>query len=562
MIKFIIILLGLIPLVWSTQVNANFFTAKSFLLYLVSGICFLHLAFQKNRDWQIPSRRWKWLALFFILLQLGYDPLINFPIGFYFLPKFLALLGIFLFFEFVPFGLDSFLRGYDGWLLGFFGVLFILTGRGFIDQNLIYPFGNVNMLAEFYLLCLPLVYFWIQQKSDFSKWIKAIVFVLINFIIVWTHSRSAVLGLSLWWGYLLICYVKDHFKTYLKRIIALIAIVLIGGSLAIHQKVIHFFASKEGSTIERANFYHSAFDLIKDHPLGVGSQYATQIVPYRLQYPAGPLESEYPDQPHSEILKWGVEFGWLGWLASILGLGLIIWEIVWSGSFLLTGALLVILPQLFFQFPFENPATIVLMAIYLYLFSKTLPQEKLLNNRAIKVILAFFGLGLIYFSSIYIFSIYQESNSPKDLTRMTQACELNPSYLRGCIRKNQNLLLARRIFDLKTSLKEDMRFNFYTADYLKDLSESFSDSNFDPDMVLEDDSQTSVSVYDSIQHRSRSLENNCQIIHVYAFIYKQQQHFIEDDLKACQNIPDPFDLNLPPFKFNQEYKAWLDSILL
>jgi O-antigen ligase len=566
MAKLIFIILCLIPLAWSTKVNANYFTTKSFLLYLVGGLSFLYAAFQKN-PLRLPTHPWKWIALFFIGLQLLYAVSMDFPAGLFYLPKFLSLVGVVFFLIYAKFDLTTFFKKYEWLILGFFGILFILTAKGYTVQMdseipfqswyFIYPFGNVNMLAEFYVLCVPLIYFWIKQKSDLAILFKGIVLILIHVVLISTQSRSALLGLSLWWVF----FILDHFRSQRKVLIGLSVAALIAGGIFLYKTDLKSFMSKSSSTTERMNFYRSAVDLIQDRPLGVGSQYANQIMPYRLNYTWGPQETEYPDQPHSEILKWGVEFGWLGLVTSLLCLGLMTWQVGRQGSFLLRGAGLVILPQLFFQFPFENPASIVMLAVYLYLFAQSLPQQQVRVNRGLKILGAVAGIGIIYFAVIFIVSVYDESNYPNSLEKTTRACRLNPSYLRGCVRKNYNLLQSHQVNEIKHSLKEDMRLNYYAADYLKVLHDAFSEGIQEPDLVMQDESLTSISVYDSAANQSRISKKTCQIIHVYAFIYKDQKYFSADDIKACQDVAPPFEMKISPGEFDREYRVWLAQLL-
>ncbi len=569
MVKFIFILLCLIPLAWSNRVNANYFTMKSFLLYLVGGLSFFAIAFHKKDHVNIPAGQWKWWTGFFIGLQLLYAFIFGFPLGLFALPKLLSLLGIVLFLVFIQFDLNHFLKKQEWLFLFFWGLLFVLTSRDLVTQLMnsglhyqallvIHPFGNVNMMAEFYLLSVPLVYYWMTQKNEIAKSVKVIAFILVNIFLLATKSRSAYLGLGLWW---VLWFYQTYFQQRAKLFLTAFVAAVLAGGLFVYKSDFSLAASKNYSTLERMNFYKSAVDLIKDYPLGVGSQFSTKIVPYRLQYPVGPAESEYPDQPHSEILKWGVQFGWLGLILSLICMSFMANHIVRSGSFLLKGAGLVILPQLFFQFPFENPATIVMLAIYLYLFAQSLPQQAVTWKRSFKALSVLTGLGVFYYAAVFIGSIYIESNYPHNLEKTTQACHFNPSYLRGCVRKNYNLLKDRQYSDVKKSLKEDMRLNYYAADYLKVLSDSVNEGSLEPDLVMQDESLTSISVYDSVENQSKSIEKTCQIHHVYAFIYKDQQHYSADDVKSCQDTAAPFDFKKSPAEFDREYKNWLATLL-
>ena len=497
----------------------------------------------------LPSWPWIGLGLFFISLQIIYALGFGFSLSLYQLPKFFSLVGLVLFLAAIEFDLENFFKHHEWWVLGFWGVLLILTIRDY-PGALIHPFGNVNMLAEFYLLSLPLIYFWIRQKSAIARNLKMVIFILIHILILATKSRSAYLGLGLWWGF----WLYENYLKQRRRYFLLAAMLMtIGVGL--------FMPPKNGSTLERLNFYRSTRDLILDRPLGNGFQFSTHIVPYRLNYTAGPLESEYPDQPHSEILKWGVQFGWLGFVMALFSLALIARQIAKGKSFLLQSAALVILPQILFQFPFENPATIILLALYIYLFAQSLPQTFVPWSKPVKIISFWLGSGLLYFSLIFVTSVYLESNFPDDLGKTAQACRLNPAYLRGCVRKNYNLLQAHLYPDLKKNLEADMRFNYYAADYLKILANLIAEHDLEPELIIQNESKTSVFVYDSAANQSNIHKKTCQILHIYVFIFKNQTHYSPDDVKACQNVEAPFDLKLAPYEFDRAYKNWFENLL-
>ena len=69
-----------------------------------------------------------------------------------------------------------------------------------------------------------------------------------------------------------------------------------------------------------------------------------------------------------------------------------------------------------------------------------------------------------------------------------------------------------------------------------------------------------LALMNSKTEQSSSIEKNCQIIQVYAFIYKQQKHYSDADLKACEAIPNPLQYQTPQ-QFDHDYKVWYKSLI-
>lgn len=543
--------LFLIPIVWSREVNANYYTTKTTLLYLTGGLCFLYLALT-SKDFKWPQTT-HWLGVigvFFIGLQVLYSLIFNYPLSLFFLPKLFAFLGVFVFLVAIDFDLQKFFKKFEWIVLLFFCILLALTIHNaielFLDNDIfptgrfMVPFGNVNMMSEFYVLSLPFAYYWVSQKIKISAWVKWPLFILVNLVLLQAKSRSAYIGQCLWW----MVYFYEFSKGWRRILYMALVPVFFYGVTRFNAYVSEGKEEfKASSSAERMNFYYATRDLIEDSPFGIGLQYANKIVPYRMDYPAGPNEFEYPDQPHSEILKWGVELGWIPLLIVIIT-GVWITIIVFSrGPFILKGALMVSGPQIVFQFPFENPASLLWMAFFIYLFYQLLPARRVLLVSPLRVLSFVLTAFLVWQSYVFWKSILYTSQFPNDLELTRKACQMNPTYLPGCIMKNYNLLFAKKFDELKVNLKKDMAVNYYNVDFLKITAAMlFETAKLKPPA-----------------QQNEILRNTCEVMHVYGTIFKEQKHFAPSDMNSCQVVPKPFGFHRPQ-QFQEDYEKWLEKI--
>lgn len=549
------ILFCLIPVAWSTEVNANYYTVKTFLLFGVAGLCWLYIAFSPaDTKWSRTTHFMGLFGLFFMGLQIAYSILFNYPYSVFYLTKFFSLVSIFIFLLIINFDLGIFLKKYDWIFANLFALMAILSLKNLIpllfeeeiyfSSQFIVPFGNVNMLSEFYLFCIPVVHFWLTQKNKIPFIFKAIIFVLFNLILLFAKSRSAYMGLCVWW----MMYFFEFGRGKIKYLYILLVPVFFTALLWFNaQSAANKVENKTESTAARSNFYYATWDLIQDHPAGIGLQFTNKIVPYRLNYPAGPTENEYPDQPHSEILKWGAQFGWLGGSLALICFFCVALIILRKGSVLHKGILIVTTPQIFFQFPFENPAGLLALSFFLYFFYRLLPAQEARFYPWVKGVCAILAGVLIWQASIFIVSIYKNSHYPTDLEETTKACEINPVYMPGCVMKNYSLLFAKKYDDLWQNLRQDMKTNYYAADYLKILSA----------LIIESDKDK----FKSASLSPAGFQKICELIQVYILIYKNQKQFSDQDIKSCQQAVKPAIGFYRVQQFDHDYKIWIEKML-
>jgi O-antigen ligase len=544
LIAAIIMILWLIPLAWSRQVNANYFTTKLFLFYAVSGLALAFMAiFQSKINFlKVSSTKALWVP---ILLLLGFNlaqPLAFANWGFIlFAFKFFALLALILFF--VNINIEKFIGSKLSTVMTLTITVTVIAvslnqfydfriERGINESwHILGTFGNINMMAEFLLLSLPLVSLWVRDEKYLPRPLKILIFSLWIFLIVYARSRSGWLSLALWSGFILILSPSKN------DIISL----LVGVSLYFAANLIpstqdNVAAAKSNSFAERLSLYKATAELVVDRPLGIGvGTFSNEIIPYRMKQDFPPPEFEFADQPHSEILKWFAQYGWVGGFLCLFLIGFIVRNLWLSKDVLLGGAFVAMVPQLLFQFPFENPATLLLLAFYfaIWIGRKKWTQEVHLRPMA-RLSMIVVGLIIIVNGFLFFSAVLVESQFKKDLQLSESMCALFPINIRNCnnttllYTEQKNLTAARQI------LKQNRPYAYFASDFQRMFTFLFQ---FDAD--------------------KRAM---CEMIHVYNTVYKNQRNFPQEIVKACQPVPVPFRYEAPE-QFKTSYVEWLDKKL-
>ncbi len=532
-----------IPLIWSKQINGNYYNAKMFVLFLTSGFALLSFSTAEQlRKIQIHKSVYL-IILFFLYYQFAYN-IDNSLLSFLFGLKPLALYVLsYFFFQFDT----SFIKKQSqafftmtGFLLTIFLVLHLYEVYDFrilkdtIDQGrMLGTFGNINMVSEFFILSLPFVYWYLTHATASSKnQFKYLALTFWVFIILYSRSRSSWIGLFLFALYIAYKHFNKKHLAYMSLGWALyLACMLIPAS----QKDLVTETKKESFT-ERLSLYKATAQLIADRPFGTGlGTFTNEIIPYRLIQEHKPHEFQYADQPHSEILKWGAQYGWLG-LALCFGLcGYIIFSIFRLKETLLILGFLVLLPQILFQFPFENPASILLISMYLgFWLKKTMSKDQFHLTWKIRTALLILGVLMILNSFAYIYSIYVESQFNKDLKKTSLMCTIYPISHKNCNYKNVLLLEANQTSQFRQEIKNELFFSYFTSDQQRILPLYFQKTN--------------------------DVKHMCENILIYQLMYPLQKNYSPGDIQYCQrfSIPIRFD---NPKQFNLDYQKWLQKAL-
>jgi hypothetical protein len=536
-----------IPLIWSKQINGNYYNAKMFVLFLTSGFALLSFSTADQLKKIQFHKSIYVLILFFLYYQFAFN-LQNSYLSILFGLKPLALYVLSYFFfqfdtQFIKIHRQTFFI-LTGLLLTVFLSLHIYEIYEFrvlkdtIDQGrMLGTFGNINMVSEFFILSLPFLYWYLTQPRSSGKdqpndHFKFLALTFWVFIILYSRSRSSWIGLVLFAVFIAYKHFNKKHLAYMALGWALyLACMLIPTS----QKDL-VTETKAESFIERLSLYKATAQLIADRPFGTGlGTFTNEIIPYRLVQEHKPHEFQYADQPHSEILKWGAQYGWIG-LVFCLGLfGYVVFSLYNLKNTLLISGFLVLLPQILFQFPFENPASILLIAMYLgFWLKKIMPEQQFLNSWKTRSAFIVLGLVMVLNSFAYIYSIYIESQFNKDLEKTSLMCSIYPINHKNCNYKNVLLLEANQTSKFRQDLKDEFFYSYFTSDQQRILPLYFQKIN--------------------------DIKHLCENILIYKLMYPLQKNYSPQDLSFCQKFSLPIKFDNPQ-QFNTDYQAWLQKAL-
>lgn len=364
------ILFALPQVLWN-GVSDGYWEIKKITLCFLTGLLILLLP----KKLRLPRR---WLILVSVVLGIKY--LSNFLFHFsdltvitvlYDLNFSLLALGFFVFLERTN-GEKFILQLIEasGWLVCL-QTIFMAALLEFEESNA-WGFGNTNMQAQYILFNLPfLLEMWRRQKQR-----RIALLVALNLLsILLLKSRSALFAAVL----LLAVFTlyQDEITRRLKSLSRRTVIIAAAGFLSllvgVPAAIMTFGPTKPSSDSYRLQLYRDTFQLIADHPFGVGvGQFGFTNNPYRTTGKAmSEGRFEYIDQsPHSELLKWPAENGWLFGVIAVVAIVALLRElrrIEASGKFFVWGFVAALSVEVFVQFPFDNPCTIVALALALAL---------------------------------------------------------------------------------------------------------------------------------------------------------------------------------------------------
>ncbi len=544
------LLLFLIPLVWSRQINANYLSAKTFLFFLTSA---LSLFFISN---EFYLRSWPKRLIVPLLLILVYHFSYYFwGDGFqwshlFFSFKSLSFVFLIYYFYSQQFILRDFIKKISLPFLALWICIISITfwqiiQLRFIEGNIktdaiLSTFGNVNMFSQFLTFCLPFVYLWLrQQESKSYQYLKFVILFSIAFFILYCRSRSALLSLGLW--SLFLVYYRLLKKPEILALVSAGVLFIISHYATSEIVLINKFAPQFFS--ERASLYQASFELLKDKPLGIPiGQFMNEVVPYLIDKQVPANEFSYFDQPHSEFLKWGIQFGWAYlFLCSIL-LVVLVLELFKKyksdlsedkiESVFFISCLLVVLPEVTFQFPFENPASLLAMALMFGLFLSSYSVKKMYQLKLAFPIIGLLALAGILNSFLYIGSIYFQSHYSNSPDLMNIACQAYPADFRPCFYKNKSLFDSKNINSFKAEFAKDFQDNPFYCDNLRLL----------PDFM----------------NYSTDIKKTCEALLLYKIIYKNQRNFMPQTYENCKAYQSPVQF-VSGAQFSADFKKWFSE---
>ena len=544
--KIVLSLLFLIlPIVWSRYVNGNYLSTKTFLFYFASSLALLALpARLKIRN--IPKAVFYLLPIIFLyylthtIYELNYSEILSVfkMLSFCFIAVYIYSLCTNV--TALTHRLSLYLAAMWSVIIGI-GLWQIIDFRFYQGVDGVYKtlgsFGNVNMFAEFLILTLPFLFFWLKQKQDTVPYfIKLLFFSFSVFLIVYTGSRSAWLGALIW---LLILAAR-----YLKKI------EWVSISIAIAAALITFHTTPNLGTLPeeknysigiRSSLYSAGLQLMKDRPFGIRpGQFMNEIVPYLMNEKVGPQEFSYFDQPHSEPIKWGVQQGIPFLILSLSALVIIFYYLVRnfiksnreadSEPLFYLGSFITAAPQIAFQFPFENPSSAMFLAIVLGLWlSKFSESGKHIDLRWVFPAIGLASILGVINAFLFAFSIILESHYGTSPDIMNIVCKAYPANFRACHLKNRSLFDLKNIQAFRQEFKTDFLNNPFFCDNLRLLPEYFNYAN--------------------------SEKKTCESLLLYNQIFKNQKTFKIEAMPACQRYTSPVQYK-DAKQFNEEFRQW------
>jgi hypothetical protein len=342
------------------------------------------------------------------------------------------------------------------------------------DENA-FTFGNVNMFSEFLLFLIPLTLYRLRN-SNLLILISVIIIQLTAIFLL--RSRSVLFG-SLFIVeffifqkiYLITHNWKNYFTKFSTYFVLLIPNILIGASFL--NKLTN---EKVGSNSHRQELLKLSNMLIKDQlSKGVGiGQFEFSLAPY-YGYPNTFLDRT----PHSEFLKWIAENSMPIMLIAVFILAFFIFksvsrlssqQIKFSNLIRLDSKFVMFLAfnfslliQCAVQFPFENPASLLLIATSeaFFLIDFLDWDSSISINKYFKYFssLVLTGLSVILFFSQWVYSY---SNDPK-LSKT--ACQMEFIQWRNCQTVIHRLIETGSWEEVEEVAKLDLKqrpFNYFS----------------------------------------------------------------------------------------------------
>ncbi len=530
----------LIPLIWSKYLNANYYSAKFFLVYLISSVSLF--ASSRRLVWpQLP--RFLGFSLFLLALLHFASPFLtgNWVHVFYIF-KFLSFVFLAYYFYSLQIDLPGFLKKYDFILLIVSSLILAFALNDFYIsriQNsditsgfLLGSFGNVNMMSEFLILSLPLLHLWARTETNISAFIKYALLFGWFFFIIYSRSRSAWIGLGFWslWS---LAFKKLNWKEVALLVAALL---LYQGMFLLPFDTNSSVNSKGESFRQRLHLYTTTLKMIWDHPFGVGvGQFFNQIIPYLVNSDFRPMEFIFFDQPHSEVLKWAAQFGWIGFILPPVVISFLFYFAAKANHFFLTSSFLAILPQILFQFPFENPASLLYLAFLFALSLQLFPVAKSIPlSYKIRTLFAIVALVGIAHAFAFVTAIFWETSHGNDMDTINTACEIYPVNISACFNREQHLLANRRLTEARLAFIEDFNKFPFHAGLMRLLPSYLKATSTD--------------------------QKTCEAVLEYNYVFADQTFFDSNLLQSCSVYKVPV-VHHDPQQFETDYLKWQKEIL-
>lgn len=526
---------------WWTRLNANYHSTKLFLLFFVTA--FVWLVMPLKMELPKLTKPLGFSLLFIVLYQFVFYTYQFDYFSFLSLFKFLSLCSLTVFFYSLDLSIEKIYKnvGYVifivsviilGFSLNEFYNFRIINNTTNISTY-ISTFGNVNMFAEFLVLTTPLLFHYSRYRDKVPQWLKLTCFSIWVFFILYSRSRSAWLGLALWTGLQLRYEISRKEQLYIGAAILAFLVCMYAPSVQDQLNSI-----KQHNVTARSALYEATFELIKDHPWGLKpGEYIGEIELYRMNTSVKPSEYNYYDQPHTEILKWGAQFGWLFSFVALLFITSVVFILVkwfWQKKNpFIVESFIVLTPQILFQFPYENPASIMYISLITALFFLCFDKIKpFIISSWWRVVGGAVAVLCLFNAFAFVNSVYEESTYPRS-ENIVSACELYPLNVKACHAKLIYYYDQRKYDEFSKHFEVEFMRNPLFIDFLRLLP-----------------------VYYSV---NRNNKKACEGLYVYRTLFPQQVSFDPKNYENCSMFSDYFYFDEPK-KFKARYLTWLNNL--
>ncbi len=341
----------------------------------------------------------------------------------------------------------------------------------FLTSAFASSFGNINMLAEYLLVLLPILIFLSksQNSNAKSRWFAIGLLWVSLFFIYWGQSRSAWIGTAfVFLGSLL---TKFSEKTHLK-VVACVAAVTLGLHLVwSNGQLERIVEEKKASDTARRSLVESSLALMAEKPWGIGSDlFEFYIAPYRVTTDDPQNERVLDKTPHNELLRWGIEHGWLYLFIAISSLLLILYRTYVHSNKVYFLIVLAFIPQIIFQFPFQNAFPFVYAALMLGCFMAEVEKEelswsimnyfkkaKIFSKRsAYQLFTMIYLLLAIPTFCLFTWSKFAAVHYMQNLELSKIACDIYPVNWRSCVAVIQNYFNRGQTTEALTQIKAEL----------------------------------------------------------------------------------------------------------
>lgn len=521
------------PHLHTAQLVDNFTIVKWAAVYVASFFASLILFTEVT----IPSKKMQWIALFLILSRIAsvlYSPnevsLTNLLESLVFV---VLVIGFLTGLKNRYFNLEKLFWIFSGSsvLLIAFSItkliqFWIIGGKSdpvvFSDS-----FGNINMLSDYLVLLLPFTIYYLRTFSGLKSLLSGVLLAAFSFVILMAQSRSAAISCIALLVYLLCRRIS-------KKEIASGVLIILCSIAAIKFKThgLDYGVAKFGSAVKRIELYKGSLTMLANSPFGVGGNgFEYNYIPFQMATGEHPAEREIYRTPHSEFIKWGIESGWAFMLAQLVW-WFSLFDIAWrSKDEFSKMSLLVILPLLLFQFPFDNAVSFILLALITALILDKGDNEKANFGKIFAVSVTAL---LLFNAAAFSLSHYYDSNSGGNLDEMSFGCKIYPANWRAC--SSQGLMQVLSIYpnDALPVIKAELQKRPFQFVALRLLGVH--------------------------QMRLGNLARSCQLGRIYDSLFFNKSLWSDFVAKNCADIQSPL-VYKNGVQFKKDYQIFLDSIL-